>query len=172
MAFTSISSTAVQAGKAITQSLMDLIRTNLDDLDSRLTSVEGVASKIVIFDELIVNATSFSTLSGYAVYRTPAAFTLTDAKLYIFTKGSLTGTLQADIKVSSTSDFSGASSVFTTKPSIAYATASNYEESSNAVFDGTAKVLSAGDYLRFDITSMPSGGTLGKFGFFLIGEPS
>lgn len=172
MAFTAISAAAVAVGKAITYSLMDLIRTNLDDLDSRMTVVEGVSNKIVVFDELIVNASSFSTLTGFAMYRVQAAFNLTDAKVYIFTKGSLTGTLEIDVQKASSSDFTSSVSVFTTQPSIVYSGASDYDESSNAVFDGTNKVLVAGDYLRLDITSMPTGGTLGKLGVYLIGEAS
>ena len=43
MAFTSITSTAVQTGKAITTSLMNLIRTNFDDHETRLSSVESAS---------------------------------------------------------------------------------------------------------------------------------
>lgn len=173
MAFNSIPSSLIQVGKAITRTLFSTyVKDNLDDHESRLASLEGTAGKIVIFDELISNATSFSTLTGLAMYRAASDYTLTDCKIAIYTKGSLTGTLQIDIKVSSSTDFTSAVSVFTTKPSIAYAGASNYDESTNAVFDLTNKVISAGDYLRFDITSMPASGTLGKFNVYLIGEPS
>lgn len=41
MAFTAIGSSAVQAGKAVTQTLMDLIRTNFNDHESRIVSLEA-----------------------------------------------------------------------------------------------------------------------------------
>ena len=41
MAFTSISAEATKASKAITQSLMDLIRTNLDDHEARIAALEA-----------------------------------------------------------------------------------------------------------------------------------
>ena len=41
MAFTAIASSAVQAGKAVTQTLMDLIRTNFNDHESRIVSLEA-----------------------------------------------------------------------------------------------------------------------------------
>jgi microcystin-dependent protein len=41
MAFTAIASAAVQAGKAVTQTLMDLIRTNFDDHESRIVALEA-----------------------------------------------------------------------------------------------------------------------------------
>lgn len=173
MAFTTIPDSIIQVGKAVTRTLFSTyIKDNLDDLDSRMTSVEGTAGKLVIFNDIVVNgAGSASTITGIDTQRAASGFTLTDAKIYIFLKGSLTGTLEIDLKKSSSPDFTSAVSVFTTKPSIAYAGASNYEVSSNAAFDLTNKVVSAGDFFRLDITSMPSGG-LGKFGIYIIGEPT
>lgn len=175
MAFSAISSSLVQAGKAITTTLMGLIRTNFDDHETRIAAIEAGASKIIVFDEIVINAATLSgggSITGLGYYRVAADFDLTDSKVYIFTKGSLTGNLEIDIQKASSADFTSSVSVFTTKPKIVYSTASNYDESSNAVFDGTNKVLSAGDYLRLDISELPSGGTIGKFGIYLIGEAS
>lgn len=173
MAFTTLPDSLIQVGKALTRTLFKTyIKDNLDDLDSRMTAIEGSAGKIIILDEIVYNAASFSSTTGLAFYRCAADFNLTDAKVSIFTKGSLTGTLEVDIQKASSTDFTSSVSVFTTKPSIAYATASDYDESINAVFDNTNKAVTAGDYLRFDITSMPAGGTLGKFTIYLIGEAS
>ena len=175
MAFTSISSTIREVGDAITKTLVDLISDNLDDLDSRTTTLEGASGKIIVLDELVINAATLSSggaITGLAMFRAAANFDLTDAKVYIFTKGSLTGNLEFDIQKSSSADFTSSVSVFTTKPKIVYSTASNYDESSNTVFDATNKVVSAGDYLRLDITELPAGGSIGKFGVYLIGEAS
>ncbi len=50
MAFTPISAASVQAGQPVKNSLMDTIRTNLDDLDSRVSSVGGT---IEIFNQIV-----------------------------------------------------------------------------------------------------------------------
>ena len=174
MAFTTIPDSIISVGKSITRTLFKTyIKDNLDDLDSRITTVEGAAGKIVVFDEVVINASALSsggTVTGLDMWRASADFSLTDAKVYIFTKGSLTGNLEFDIQKSSSADFTSSVSVFTTKPKIVYSTASDYDESSNAVFDGTNKEISAGDYLRLDVSELTSGGTIGRFGVYLIGE--
>lgn len=170
MAFTAISSTVIQVGKAIKAELLALIKSNEDDLDSRLASVEAVANKIVIFDDVVVNATASSTLTGLALWQATAAIDLTDSKIGIFLKGSLGGTLEIDIKKSSSLDFTSAVSVFTTKPKVTFSTASDYDESANAVFDNTSKLVASGDWLRLDVTSLPTGGIISKFTALLIAE--
>lgn len=170
MAFTSISSSLIQVGKAITSSLFTTVKDNFDDLNARLSAVEAGASKIVLYNEIIQNAASASTFTGLDFFRVQSSFDLTDAKVYIFLKGSLTGTLEVDIQKSSTADFTSSVSVFSTKPSIDFSTASSYDESNNAVLDETNKSVSEGDYLRLDVSSLPSGGVIGSFGIYLIGE--
>lgn len=176
MAFTTIPTSIIQVGKAITRTLFSTyIKDNLDDLNSRLTTVEAAASKVIFYNEIVRNAATLSgggTVTGLDVYRVASSIDITDCKVYIFEKGSLTGNLEIDIKVSSSADFTSAVSIFTTKPKIVYSTASNYDESANAVLDATNKVLTEGEYLRVDVTELPSGGSIGKFGIYLIGEPS
>ena len=84
--------------------------------------------------------------------------------------GITSGTLEIDVQVAPSADFTSSVSVFTTKPSLDLSTASNYDESSNAVLSASNKVLTEGEWIRIDITSLPVG--LGKFGLYLIGEPS
>jgi len=176
MAFTTIPSSIIAVGKSITNTLLSFyIKASLDDLDARTTTLEGSAGKVIIFDEIVLNAATLEsggTVTGLDVYRIPAAFSMIDAKVYIFTKDGLGGTLEIDFQKSTTADFTSSVSLFTTKPKIVYSTASDYDESTNAVFDGTNKAVVEGDYIRFDVTSLPSGGSLGKFGVYLIGEAS
>lgn len=53
MAFTSIPAGAVDAGSPVNKNLMDLIRTDLDDLDSRIGAVTGSSNYIPAADSLI-----------------------------------------------------------------------------------------------------------------------
>lgn len=175
MAFVTLPDSLIQVGKAVTRTLFKTyIKDNLDDLNSRLTTVEGSTNKIVIYDEIIYSASRLSdggSISGVDYYRVPSGFDIIDCKVYIFDKGSLTGNLELDIQKSTTADFTSSVSIFTTKPKIDYATASSYDESANAVLDATAKSVVEGDYLRLDVSEIPTGG-LGKFGIYLIGEAS
>lgn len=175
MAFTTLPDSLIQVGKSITRTLFKTyIKDNLDDLNSRLSTVEGAAGKIIVFDEIVLNAATLDTggtITGLDVFRGSASFDLIDAKVFIFEKaGITTGTLEVDFQKSSSPDFTSSVSVFTTKPSIDYSTASDYDESTNAVFDATNKSITEGDYLRFDVSSLPSDGYPAKFGIYLIGE--
>lgn len=173
MAFTTISTSDLDVGDPIKKELLDLIKSNQDDLDSRVTAVEGSAGKVIIFNDVVINASGLSsggTITGLDMYRAESNFNLTDAKVYIFTKGSLTGNLEMDIQLSSSADFTSSNSVFTTLPKIVYSTASDYDESANTVFNATYQSITAGEYLRLDFTELPAGGTIGKLGVYLIGE--
>lgn len=171
MAFNTIPSSLIAVGKSITRTLWSTyVKDNLDDLNSRITTVEGSTNKVVLFDEIVINAASADSFTGLDYYRVQSSFSITDAKVYIFEKGALTGTLEMDIQKSTTSDFTSSVSVFTTKPSIDYSTASSYDESGNVVFDGTNKDVVEGDYLRLDISSLPTNGTISKIGIYVIGE--
>jgi len=168
MAYVAPSTVAV--GDPVTSTSYNIIVGDVIDHESRIVSVEGAVGLIEIFNGLVVNAASFSTLTGLAMHKANQAFTLTGAKIGFFTKGSLTGTLEIDIKKSTSLDFGSAVSVFSTKPSINIGVAADYSESSNAAFHITNKVVALNDWLKFDITSMPTGGVLSKFTVVLYGE--
>jgi len=173
MAFTTIDSATLKVGDPLTKNLLDLIKSNEDDLDSRVTAVEGSSGKVVIFNEIVINAATLAdggTITGLDLYRAESNFNLTDAKVFIFTKDGLTGNLEMDVQLSSSADFTSSNSVFTTKPKIVYSSASDYDESANTVFNATYQSITAGQYLKLNISEVPSGGTIGKFGIYFIGE--
>lgn len=172
MAFSSLSSSLYAVGKAVTRQLFNTLKNNQDDLNTRLTTVEAAASKVVFFDGIVQNAAVYSTLTGAIFHRVQSAIDITDCKIALYDKGGISsGTLEIDVqKASSGNDFTSSVSVFTTKPSLDLSVAGNYTESTNAVLSVTNKVLSEGDWLRIDISSLPSG--LQYFHIYLIGEPS
>lgn len=170
MAFISIPSALIQVGKPLIKLLFDYIKDDLDDLDSRVGLVEGSAFKKEVYDHVLRSRGNSATLTGFNVTRMDSAFDLTDAKVIIGDiTGSFTGTLEFDIRKSSTRDFTTSVSVFTTKPSIDMTTAVDYQESVNAVFDTNNNSVVEGDWLRLDISSMPSP-RLNCFNVYLIGE--
>jgi len=168
MAFVSLANKNV--GDPVIAEDWNTIKTNFDDHELRLAQQEAINKRVEVFSFPVFNAASASTLTGITLWRSPLDFTLIDCVVSIFEKGILTGIFEVDIKRNSSLNPVGFSSVFTTRPSINFATASDYDESINAVFDALNSDLLEGDYLRFDVTSMPTNGTLGKFFINLIGE--
>lgn len=157
MAFTPINSTSIEVGDALKKELFDLVKTNLDDHETRINSVEATAKKIDVFKFLLLNGSSFSTATGIAYYRAEDDFTITKGAIQIFEKGILTGFVEIDIK-KSTTDMDNASftSIFTTKPKITYASAVDYQESTNQVLNSSMTSIVSGNYLRLDITITPT----------------
>lgn len=172
MAFTPLTSSELQPAKAVKSELFTTIKADLDDHETRISAVETNAGKIEIFSYTILNGLSSSTLTGIDYFIANADFNLLDAKVIMFEKGSATGTLEIDVKLNTTSGFDPAdyATVFSTKPSLVMSGASDYDESTNAAFSTTA--VSQGDYLRLDITSLPTGGVFNKFRVHIYGEVS
>lgn len=166
MAFVTIIASRFAVGKAIVKLLFTDIIGDLDDLDSRLSVVEAGANKIQIFNErnLVRKAAS---LTDWDDWQAPSPFTILDAKLSIYIKGSATGTLEYDILKGSDNDISTAVSIFTTKPVLVMAAASDYEENTGTL-DATKITVATGERLFLSITSIPTG--LGIFRVFVVGE--
>ncbi len=169
MAFVTLDPNLLDVGDPVKKEIFDTIKSNEDDLDSRLTTQENGAGKIIVYNDLVLNAASAASFTGLDMFRASSAFTLIDAKVVIFETGSLTGTLEIDIKKNSSLNPAGFTTVFTTKPSINLGTASDYDESTNAVFDSGQISVSDNDYLRFDVTSLPTP-VIGKFFIIVEGE--
>jgi len=170
MAFISISDLLIQVGKPIIKTLWDLTKDNFDDHESRIAGVEQGATKVEAWNSLTRVRGNAASLTGLSVFRAPADMQLIEARVNIFEIGGSTGILEYDVKRSDADalDFALANSVFTTKPSIDMGTASDFDQSTNAVFDINEQTLAKDDQLRLDITSLPVNMTV--FQIFLLGE--
>jgi hypothetical protein len=171
MAFTPINSAAISVGSSLKKELFDLVKTDLDNHEERINSLESTAAKVDIFKFLLLNGSSFSTATGLSYYRAEDTFTITKAAIQIFEKNAGAGSIEIDIKVSTT-DLNGTSftSIFTTKPKLIYASIADYAESSNQVFDAARINIVPGNYLRLDITIVPTSGVLPKILITSYGE--
>lgn len=170
MPFQVINSSEIDVGDALKKELFDKVKNSLDDLNTRLGSVESGGSKIEVFRYTIMNAASSSTMTGLDYFIANSAFNLTNATVQIFEKGTLTGTLEIDVK-KSTTNLNGPSftTVFSTKPSVNLTTAADYAVSTNQVFNTATTAIAVGNILRLDITQLPTG-TIGKFIVSVFGE--
>jgi hypothetical protein len=171
MAFTPINSNEIEVGDPIRAELLNKIKTDLDDLDSRTSNLEISTPKITFIKFLLLNGSVFPTATGLYYYEADEAFIITEANIRIFEKGSLTGAVEIDIKRSTTNmDNASFTTIFTTKPKITYASASDYDKSTNQVFNNTQINIAVGDILRLDITQTPGNGVLPKLLITAYGE--
>jgi hypothetical protein len=169
MAFTTISNTLIQVGKALKREIFTTVKDNFDDHESRINNVESFGNRVEIYNNEILLGSSFSTLTGLGYFKATSDFTLSSCEIQIFETGSIsTGTLEIDIKKNTSPDNTGMASVFSIRPSIDFSGASDFDVSSNQVFNPASDDIEIGDFLRLDVTSLPVG--LAKFRLILYGE--
>lgn len=169
MAFQVINSSEIEVGDPLKKELFNKIKNSFDDHETRLNGVEASAKKIGLFKGTIRNAASFSSATGLILLPITDEFTVTECYLQIFEKGTLTGSLEIDVKKAATLNGTY-TSIFTTKPKITLSGVSDYAKSTNQIFNPAQIGVLPNNFLRVDITSFPSGGVLGKFILVLYGE--
>lgn len=155
MAFTPISENEIATGEPVSSSTATLVKENLDNLNSRVTTLEGGGSTVYPPIVLRVNG-SYGESGDLAIpatglLKTTLNFNLTVTGVrLIVDQAGISGTTEIDLEYKR-----GAgswTSVFSTKPSLSY-TAGNDSTSTNAVLDAGEVNLLAGDLVRLSITS-------------------
>ena len=162
----------LDVGDPLRKEYFDKNKCNQDDINSRLGTVEAGAGKVFVFNFRVRNAIRADSLTCISLFKATFDFTLIDARLQAFEVGTLTGDLEIDVKKNTSPNPIGFTSVFTTRPLLDYDLISNYDESSNAVFDANQTDILDGDFLRLDVTSLPSNGVINSFYVTVIGELS
>jgi len=154
MVFTAIDPNDIEVGDPVTAELLDLIRTNFDDIDSRVTTNAAAAANAfpIRFELLGLYGNLATPSTGLMYHRLNFGITLTGAIIMIYDAGS-GGTTEIDIERSATGGGAYAS-VFSTQPSVASG-GGDFATSSNAVISTSSFV--AGDIFRFDLTSSQTG---------------
>jgi len=171
MPFITIDPLTIQVGDPLRRELFTVIKDDLDFLNTEVNGLSLGAKKVEIFKYLLLNGSNFSTATGLDYYQSIDTFTITSAVIRIFELNSLGGSLQIDVKRSTTNmDSPSFTSIFTTKPSVNFTTAVAYESSTNQVFDAGQISIVPGDILRLDITGMPTGGVMPKVQLIIYGE--
>lgn len=168
MAYNAFTNSEIQVGKAIKKELWQKVKDNFDDHETRLAQAIAGGSKIEIFNIDFLTGSFGNTITGVLYHEALQDMSVIEGAIQIFDKnGIVSGILSIDVKKNSTPDNTGMTSIFTTAPSINFATANDYDRSTGTLNTSTQNVLK-GEILRLDITSLPVG--LGKFRIILIGE--
>lgn len=164
-----VAPTTINPGDPVTATAYNVVVNDILDHETRLGATEAFAQRVSVFEDEVKNGTGASSLTGVAFFRAPVDFILTEAKVTIFTKGTLTGTVEVDVHRQNSLSMVGSVSVFLTKPSLDFSTAVDYDESSNAVFGANA-TITEGQYIRLDVTQLPVNGVLSRFYITIFGE--
>ena len=167
MAYTPIDPAIIKVGDPIVKELWDQIRDNFIDHETRLQTLGGGSGKVnLINDDFLI--ASPSSLTGVAYYEVIQDCIIIEASMQLFAKGGATsGNLEIDIKKGTSTNPAGFTSIFTTKPILNMASASDYQKKLGTI-NGAAQALSIGNILKVDITGLPT--NLKGFRVTVIGE--
>jgi hypothetical protein len=166
MTFATIPTTNITVGKSVKKELFDLIKTNFDDHETRLSALSVGSGPIVLFNEDITNVSTALTLIGVLYNKAIANIQITKAQIQILGKdGISTGLLEFDLKKCSTLGGTFVS-IFTTKPSINYASDAAYAFRDGVLNSGQTILID--DIIRLDITNVPTG-VISKFRVMVYG---
>lgn len=151
MAFITIPTASISAGKPTKQELFTTIKDNFDDHESRITTVENTVSNTLPI-EFNLNGLYWryaTPQTGVAKIRITVAINILAARLFIYQAGTI-GTTEIDIL---TKVGAGAfTTIFTTRPSVAFG-AGDHAVSTNGILTSSPLAIAANTILRLDVTS-------------------
>ncbi len=162
MVYDDIDSSEIEAGDPVKQELFNKIKENFTNHESRLVAVEsGVTTAFMDWPwNVWGDYSDVGIISQRMITRIPLNITISSGRLLVHTAGS-SGTTEIDFLFKR----GGGSwtSIFSTKPSVAFGAGSN-AISSNSVLNLSNVSLQSGDLFRMDITAVQTGG-IGLTGF-------
>lgn len=162
MAFSTITSTQIEIGKAVKKELFDKVKGNFDDHETRIAATETGAGVVEICNLEVLNASSAPSMTGLFYWKAPVAVSITKVELQIFEKGSIsTGSVTIDVKKNTTPDDTGMTSIMTVLPTLDFSSCADYDANSGTL-DASEQDIAEGEFLRFDVTALPAL-PLGKF---------
>lgn len=157
MAFESIDINTIKVGDPITKEIMDLVKYNLDDLDTRVSglSVSGGSIYILNGDVSLIGYSSLRQDIFY--YKAKQDFSVNEFSVQLFTKQGITsGNLVLDIQKASNTNDANFSTILTTPLSFDFASVTDYS-SLPAAIDSGANDITTNQVLRIKITNIPAG---------------
>jgi hypothetical protein len=151
MAFVTIASSAIATGEPVTNTLLTQIKDNEDDLNSRLSTVEGSNNIFApLFFTIVGNG---QVKDGLMFWRVPFDITLLGARTQIMeVNGSVSGTFSIDIEKKT-----GAGAFGTILSSVISTSSGTLYTLNSGTLSTTA--LTAGDIVRINQDSVMTGMT-------------
>lgn len=167
MAFSSLTDTLIQIGKAVKREIFTTLKNNQDDLDSRVSAIE-TTSRVEVFNFSTTgspNDYNLTMLEQIETYETFTELSLTEAKMTLVDSLSTSiGNIEMDILAST--DGTTYTTIFSSKPTI---TASGTQSGSFTI-NPTYTTIDNGTFLKlaFDSIKDPQG----SIQIQVYGEPS
>lgn len=156
MSYNSITNTEIASGEPVLNTTQTKIKENFENLNSRVSTLEGGGSVVYAPIILRINGSYGEsgdlTIPSLGILKTTCNFNMiiTGVRLLIDNAG-VSGTTQVDVQYKR-----GAgswTSVFTTKPSVSYSSGDD-SVSTNGVLDAGEVSILAGDLIRLNIDSV------------------
>lgn len=157
MAFVPIDINTIEVGDPITKEIMDLIKYNFDDLDTRVSSLSVSGGSIYILNG-DVSLIGYSTSNpDVFYYKAKQSFSVNEFSVQLFTKQGITsGNLVLDLEKASNTNDANFSTILTSTLSFNFASDADYL-SKSATIDSGANDFVSGQVLRIKITGVPTG---------------
>lgn len=157
MPFVTIPASATDVGAPITKDLMDPVRTNLDDHETRISAMEANAALVYILNGDMSFAGFDIARPDIFYYKVKTSIVITDFRVQLFTREGITlGSLQFDLQKATNTNNANFATILNTNLSIDFSTATDFTEYTGSL-DGTKTTISAGSVLRIRVIAIPSG---------------
>lgn len=175
MAFSPITTGAIEVGKALKKNLFNKIRDNFNDHESRIDGLEAGANKVEIFNFEVmgfINNYDASELVQIGTYRAPNDVTITEIKLTLMNgssslQSSSLGILSIDIQKSTDSGVNW-NTILSSQPEIPDGVSATGSESDLVTFIPGGEDLATDELLRVNVTSKKD--TQGSFLITVYGD--
>jgi hypothetical protein len=157
MAFVTIDPNKIKIGDPITKDLWDLLKNNLDDLDTRVTALSS-ASIIISALNGDVSFVGYSALRPVIFnYKVIQNFSVNDFRVQLFSKQSIvSGSLTLRLEKSINTNDANFATILTTDLVFDFAIDADYAEKTGAINSLLNSVV-IGDVLRIKVISLPVG---------------
>ena len=151
MSYNPITGVEISTGKPVSNTTLNKVKENIDNLQSRVVSLEGGGESVFPPINLSLGGDYSSMVGSKGVLLSTMNFgiTITGVRLIISKAGS-SGSTEVDVEFKRGSG--NWTSILTTKPSVAYSEG-DYAISSNTVLDLSKVNLEAGDLIRVNLTA-------------------
>ena len=157
MAFVTIDPNKIKIGDPITKDLWDLLKSNLDDLDSRITSLSS-ASIVVSLLNGDVSFVGYSALKPViSTHKILQDFSVNDFRVQLFSKlGITTGSLTLRLEKSTNTNDANFATILTSDLVFNFATDADYTERVGSI-NSLLNSVTTGNVLRIKVISIPAG---------------
>lgn len=167
MAYSDITASQIEVGKANRKELWTKVKDNFSDLDARSTALEAASTKILAYNGAVINLAQYAGVGTTGIlgfFRAPQNMNITQARFRVVKAGT-SGTAQMDVTVGASSAVDV--SIFSTKPSAAFSAGDNFDTINQVISNAS---VSEGAFIFFSFDTIQIG--MGIVYVEILGEPA